>query len=189
MRLRRTLFVCAAAAAAVVVGSPAWAVTGSWTIMPAQPAVNSYDLNAVDSATANSGLAVGTQFNAGEHGVAMRWDGGNWGFVPVPQTNPDVRLTGAAMVSATDGWAVGVGSDFGGFYSGTRPVALHWNGSSLSAKGPSLATRSKFTGVSAVASNNVWAVGRIGNNSLVEHWTGSAWSQVTVPDPNPANPS
>ncbi len=67
-------------------------------------------------------------------------------------------------------------------------MALHWNGSSLAVASPSLAVKSKFTGVSALASNNVWAVGRIGANSLVEHWTGS-WSRVAVPDPNPANPA
>jgi hypothetical protein len=178
-----------AAVMSLAVASPAAAVTGTWTVMPAQPAANGYDLNAVDSATASSGLAVGTSFNAGEQGVAMRWDGGNWGFVPVPKPNPDVTLTGASVVSATDGWAVGMGSDFGGFYAGTRPVALHWNGSALSVASPGLTVKSKFTAVSALASNNVWAVGRIGANSLVEHWTGASWTQVAVPDPNPANPA
>jgi hypothetical protein len=188
--IRRTFTVLAAASVAVLAAThPAGAVTGTWTIVPAQPAANSFDLAAVASASASSGLAVGTTFNAGEHGVAMRFDGANWGFVTVPQTNPDVQLTGAAMITATDGWAVGVGSQFGGFYSGTRPVALRWNGSSLSVASPALTIKSKFTAVAALASNNVWAVGRIGSDSLVERWNGSSWARVTVPDPNPANPT
>jgi hypothetical protein len=182
------MIVGAAAVLTVAPSVPAWAVTGSWTIMPAQPSANAFELNGVAS-VGSRGLAVGTILNAGEHGIVMRYDGANWGFVTVPQTNPDVVLTGATMASTSDGWAVGTGSDFGGFYSGTRPVALHWNGSTLTSAAPSLTTRSKFTAVSALAANDVYAVGRIGANSLVEHWNGSSWSQVAVPDPNPSNPA
>jgi len=126
--------------------------------------------------------------SAGQQGVAMRFDGANWGFVSVPRTNPAVVLTGASMATGSDGWAVGAGGDFSGFYAGTRPVALRWNGSSLSPAGPTLTTKSKFTAVSALASNNVYAVGRIGANSLVERWNGPSRAQLTVPDPNPASP-
>jgi hypothetical protein len=47
-----------------------------------------------------------------------------------------------------------------------------------------------LTSVSAVAANDVWAVGRYGNHdggpldqTLVEHWNGSRWSVVPSPDP------
>jgi hypothetical protein len=183
-----TLAVFTAATATLALSAPARAVTGTWTIRPAQPSATAFSLAAVASASSSSGLAAGTVNNGGEQGTVMRYDGANWGFVTVPRTNPDVVLNGAAMTSSTDGWVVGAGSEFGGFYSGTRPVALRWNGSGLTAAGPTLPTKSKFTAVSALASTNVYAVGRIGANSLVERWNGSSWSQVTVPDPNPANP-
>jgi hypothetical protein len=44
-------------------------------------------------------------------------------------------------------------------------------------------------GVTAVASNNVWAVGEneevpgLGITTLIEHWNGSAWSIVPSPTP------
>jgi hypothetical protein len=33
--------------------------------------------------------------------------------------------------------------------------------------------------VTAVSSNNVWAVGGAGGNALVEHWDGTSWSIVS----------
>ena len=40
--------------------------------------------------------------------------------------------------------------------------------------------------VSAAASNDVWAVGSSGSSyrSLVLHWNGTAWSQITAPSPD-----
>src|SRR5207302_1808527 len=46
-------------------------------------------------------------------------------------------------------------------------------------------------GVSAVSSNDVWAVGYYGNGNpyytLTEHWNGSAWSIVPSPSPGQAD--
>jgi hypothetical protein len=39
--------------------------------------------------------------------------------------------------------------------------------------------------VAALSPANVWAVGKIGTASLVEHWDGTAWTQVAVPEPTP----
>jgi len=41
--------------------------------------------------------------------------------------------------------------------------------------------------VAVVSANDVWAVGRAGNNTLAEHWDGSQWSVVPTPNPPEAN--
>ena len=40
-----------------------------------------------------------------------------------------------------------------------------------------------LTGVAAISSSDVWAVGSSGSTPVAEHWNGSAWSQVTAPAP------
>jgi hypothetical protein len=173
---------------AILVAVPAGAATTGWTIMPAQPAADPFDLTSVDSATTASGVAVGTRISAGHKGVAMRYDGANWAFVPVPQPAADVVLSSVSAPGATDAWAVGSDGAQSGFYSGTRPLALHWDGSTWTVRSPALSVRSMFAAVSAPSAGSVWAVGRIGTDSLVEHWAGSTWTRVSVPDPDPAQP-
>src|SRR5215470_8395249 len=76
----------------------------------------------------------------------------------------------------------------------TSAFALHYNGSSWTVTvlpqpavtGPSSPI---LHGVTAVASNNVWAVGEneevpgLGITTLIEHWNGTAWSIVPSPTP------
>jgi hypothetical protein len=40
-----------------------------------------------------------------------------------------------------------------------------------------------LSGVAAVSSGDVWAVGSSGSGPVAEHWNGSTWSQVTTPAP------
>src|SRR5947207_2514046 len=41
--------------------------------------------------------------------------------------------------------------------------------------------------IAAPGQGNAWAVGNDGHSGLVEHWDGTAWTRVTVPDPNAGN--
>ncbi|MBK9232831.1 MAG: hypothetical protein IPO15_18825 [Anaerolineae bacterium] len=79
--------------------------------------------------------------------------------------NPcQLSLSSAAMVSPTDGWAVGEGG-----------IILHWNGSVWSQ------VTSPITGwllsVAMVSTTDGWAVGEGG---VILHWNGSTWSSAPV---------
>src|SRR4051794_13492246 len=41
----------------------------------------------------------------------------------------------------------------------------------------------RLGGVAAVSTNDVWAVGNAGGDTLTEHWDGTSWSIVPSPHP------
>jgi len=90
-------------------------------------------------------------------------------------------LSAVAAISPTDVWAVG-GSD--NLEGKATPVIVHWDGKRLrsySAFKPSRRNGSYLTAISAVASDDVWAVGVDGGKRVVMHWDGRAWKRVTTP--------
>lgn len=111
------------------------------------------------------------------------WNGAAWSIVPQPANGYDANLQAISAVAPTDIWAVG-GQNV------TDTLIEHWNGSQWSIvpspDGPGFEAQSFLTGVVALASNNVYAVGGIlslgsPSGSLSEHWNGSAWSVVSTP--------
>jgi hypothetical protein len=96
-------------------------------------------------------------------------------------------LNGVAAVSKGSAWAVG----YAGRSPAPRILMLHWNGSAWSrVTSPAVLTASgELSAVRAVSAKNVWAVGLTGkpysgkNHSLLLHWNGSKWSEVTSPAP------
>lgn len=119
--------------------------------------------------------------------LVLHWDGVSWKQVPSPNIDGAAnQLFGIAAISANDIWAVG--------YAGASATLRHWNGVYWTEKvcratstsnppngyeggGPD----SYFTGVSAVAANDVWVVGVEGPGPIILHWDGSAWTRVTHP--------
>jgi len=108
------------------------------------------------------------------------------------QTSYDNRLTAVTDASPTDAndvWSVGWYEASNGHY---QPFAEHWNGSSWSTDSthdlPSpevgSTTDNYLNGVAAFGSTNVWAVGYYvdsgGNETLLENWNGSGWTQSTL---------
>jgi hypothetical protein len=79
-------------------------------------------------------------------------------------------------LSRTNVWALGT-TDTGG--ADARSVIAHWNGARLELtprpKGQSL------SGIAAVSSANVWAVGDDGKRGLIEHWNGTRWRRLSTP--------
>jgi hypothetical protein len=146
-------------------------------------------LNAVADLSASNAWAVGTG------GVVDQWNGTAWNSVTVPVPNPSDtagdNLTAITAISASDIWAVG---EFTNTSFTNSAYALHYNGTAWTVtilpqpnvSGPSSPV---LHGVTAVASNNVWAVGEneevpgLGITTLIEHWNGSAWSIVASPTP------
>jgi hypothetical protein len=129
-----------------------------------------------------------------------RWNGKQWevAYGSAPQ-NPNLRTPEATLQSvialdAQDAWAVG---DTG--TTDTRKtgyvLVYHWDGQSWQQiKAPSFLFGSQLSSISAVATDNIWAVGstdtRLGsgdNVTLIEHWDGHSWQ--AVPSLNPGTPA
>jgi len=94
-------------------------------------------------------------------------------------------LNGVAAASNSSAWAVG----YAGNGSAQRILMLHWNGKAWSrVTSPSVLTAAgDLSAVTVVSAKSAWAVGSTAGTgsglgrSLLLHWNGSAWSQVTSP--------
>jgi hypothetical protein len=124
------------------------------------------------------------------------------------------QLTAVAAVSTDDVWAVGdIGTQALDYTSqsqlessAVQTLIEHWNGTSWSiVDAPDRAPRDGvepwdvLTSVAAISTDDVWAVGvtewsvvqgesSLAAQPLVEHWNGTYWSTVTVPDPETGPP-
>jgi len=116
-----------------------------------------------------------------------------WRVVDSPNPDPaHDAIFGMAAISANDVWAVG---DYGTRTGLNRALTLHWDGTSwtnVPCPVPgSGTTYHTLNAVSAVSSNDVWAVGGIGesldanpstgkyNHSLIMHWDGTQWTRLS----------
>jgi hypothetical protein len=124
------------------------------------------------------------------------------------------QLTAVAAVSSADIWAVGYIGTPGVSYSsqgGSQETAVqtlteHWNGTAwVVVNAPDVAARDGvepwdvLISIEAISTADVWAVGvtewpltylgsSVAAQPLVEHWNGTSWAIVNVPDPEPAPP-
>ncbi|MGD1052592.1 MAG: hypothetical protein ABR950_02065 [Candidatus Dormibacteria bacterium] len=125
------------------------------------------------------------------------------------------QLTAVAAVSAADIWAVGYIGTPGVSSSAqeesqstaVQTLTEHWNGTAWSVvDAPDAPARDGvepwdvLTSIAATSTDDVWAVGVtewpltygggnfVAAQPLVEHWNGSYWAIVAVPDPEPAPP-
>lgn len=185
-----------APAAAAASPTVAWGTTSS------APAGQLGQLFGVAAASSDDVLAVGG-VNPGEPPTALltrpyaeHWNGSAWSATSVPlgmvypSGEQTAQLDGVSELPTGRGWAVGTVSDPSSLASQT--LAYHWNGSAWKRSptpNPAGSTLTNELGaVAARASNDVWAVGGEGNSptaSLVLHWNGSAWNQISVPDIGP----
>jgi hypothetical protein len=147
-------------------------------------------LFAITAISANDIWAVGV---AGAP-LAMHWNGSAWSVTPLKVDGglSTEWLTGVSGAAGNDVWAVGQGK---GFYTNqTFATIRHWDGTRWTEKVCRAASASNppegyegggpdayFTGVSAAASNDVWAVGVRGSGPMILHWDGLAWTTVTHP--------
>jgi photosystem II stability/assembly factor-like uncharacterized protein len=148
----------------------------NWWIDPSPPALYS-----VAMVSASDGWIVGSPY----FGLIYRWDGNHWYSVEHPVVD---SLKSVAMASADDGWAVGGGGNcVSGGWTGDI-VRWHDNSWSLWATIPYRILRS----VAMVSTDDGWAVGDYcyysgtppnSVNSVIMHWNGSNWSQVSSPTP------
>jgi hypothetical protein len=108
-----------------------------------------------------------------------------WKKISSPNAMPDANdLLAVTAISATDAWA-------GGYYkdasSNDQPLFEHWNGTKWSIVSSPAIGYSFIYGMTAIATNDVWAVGSVYDSvhSAFQneswHWDGSSWSIVGVP--------
>jgi hypothetical protein len=161
----------------------------SWSMVPAAsfPGV----LYGVVALGPDNVWAVGAESYPGR-GLIEHWNGTTW---TVTYLRFAAVLRGVTAVGAQDIWAVG--QRYGRMNPfGDTTLTMHYNGrvwSQVRSPSPLNATdtdQNWLTSVSAVAANDVWAVGRYGNHdlglldqTLIEHWDGARWTVVPSPSP------
>jgi hypothetical protein len=128
------------------------------------------------------GLVIGLTATTATHSSAVA------GVVELPVDASYTRLLASAGTSTDDVWAVG--------YVDSSPspnttAARHWDGHVWSdATTPSpCAYAAMLTAVTAVAADDVWAVGFCKQTSqtakpLIEHYDGTSWTRVKAPSPS-----
>ena len=158
-----------------------------WSVVPV-PTAAVGELESVSATSASDVWAVGAGQLAGQSTVALHFDGSSWKLVPVPAPPGTTgALFGVTALSATDAWAVG--EFFPNAGGNGKVLTDHWNGTSWQVVttppvgGPG--ALSALSSIDAVPSTGVWAVGfwvtDVAGNSVVLHWTGTAWKQQTTP--------
>jgi hypothetical protein len=121
------------------------------------------------------------------------WDGSSWTILRSPPRRGTAQLYGVTALSPTNAWAVGY---YGAHVGLNRTFMLHWNGAAWAQVTiPHPGLYSALWGIAAVSPRNVWAVGgylprprshRSNYRTLVLHWNGTKWRQVSSPTPHTA---
>jgi hypothetical protein len=118
--------------------------------------------------------------------ACQAWNGGQ----PVSPGTVGNEVTGLAVVSACDVWAVGFAAN-GNAFKTSQPLIEHWTGGSwTTVPSPGLGI-ADLTGVAALSASSIWAVGdtRASVNgtttiqTLILHWDGTSWTRVPSPTP------
>lgn len=162
---------------------------GTWEqVSSPDPAGSAHDnfLSGVAITSAKNAWAVGTYFpSLAARTLIERWNGTTW-RQQASSSLKGSELFGVAATSASNAWAVGSYIDS---HNASQTLILHWNGTSWKrVPSPAPGGSTSTSGLSAVAvssASNAWAVGDYFAKgvvkSLILHWNGKAWKQVTAP--------
>jgi hypothetical protein len=139
-------------------------------------------LKAVTAFDINDVWAVGFTNGNNDQTLTEHWDGSSWTIVPSPNQGVFSQLGGVGGIATNDLWAVGSFIEEPGFHP-SRTLTEHWDGTEWTVvPSPSLQGLDALNAVSAVATDDVWAVGQDSlPNPLFLHWDGQAWSLVDPP--------
>jgi hypothetical protein len=159
--------------------------------VPANPGAGPYLLNAVSRVSASDAWAVG-EFRNSTPGkdipMVFHWNGAVWSNVAgVPDPGSSTtQLLSVKAFSTTDVWAVGFTTN-----AHRESLVLHWNGATWTRiTTPTGPQDTVLNDVSGSSTNDLWAVGSDSRNngkfvnSFALHWDGTAWTQVTSPNPD-----
>lgn len=163
----------------------------AWDHIPSpSPSIKNAILNDIDGVSSNDIWAVGSYTGVSNHQfmIIMRWNGTSWSMASFPNL-VGAELNAVTAISADNVWAVGfktVGAP--GPLVGT--LVMHWDGSTWSEiPSPNISQNrhNELNDVAHVSGNDIWSVGhyRIFTQpfrALSQHWDGSSWSNVNVPE-------
>ncbi|MDQ1478717.1 MAG: hypothetical protein QOE62_3946 [Actinomycetota bacterium] len=152
----------------------------AWTIVPSpNPANQNATLRAVSCHAATSCTAIGSGDKL--RVMVERWNGSVWAITN-GMSDTTKNLQAVSCPAATS--CIAVGSN------GTGTFARHWNGSmwaTVATPNPSGSFTATLGSVSCTSPTDCTAVGSSavsgGNDPLVEHWNGTAWSIQASPKP------
>jgi hypothetical protein len=166
----------------------------AWSVVPTPALSLLGSLGSVSCVSSRSCMAVGSSFGT-TGGLARtftaRWDGASWSQIASPTPGQGGSLTGVWCVN--DSRCDAVGESISG--SGTqRALVERWNGTTWSviASPNASGVGSWLSSVSCSTASNCFAVGerepsQQTGRTLVERWTGAAWT--IVPSPNVSSSS
>jgi hypothetical protein len=169
----------------------------AWSIVPSPNTNKRLNvLNGVAAVSTSNVWAVGNATSGvrlDQTTLVLHWDGKAWSIIPSPSPGSLGLNTFYAVAagSANDVWAVG---SFTNVDELAQTLVEHWDGTSWqvipSANVPG--ANNELYAVTALAPNNVWAVGYWGHaatgfSTLIEHWDGASWSIVASPNPSGDN--
>jgi hypothetical protein len=158
----------------------------AWGVVSAPQPGQSSRLKGVSALSANNVWAVGYYVGGTTRTLIEHWDGTAWTIIPSPNTGDCANyLQSVTAIAANDVWAVG-------YYllcdNTPQTLTMHWDGTSWTViTSPNIGTlANRLTGVAAISSGDVWAVGMYNQGSddvipLGLHWNGTNWSSVPMP--------
>ena len=169
----------------------------TWTIEDSPGVANMQNyFSVVQAVSAKDVWAVGA-FYQGQVSRALveHWDGSQWSILQqanptgLNQDNVYTALTGVVAVSQNDVWAVGDRISGSGTPAQRLPLFEHWDGKEWKVvDGDNSVTYGELSAVTAIAANNIWAVGSTSEisagrrSNLIEHWDGTKWQVVASPN-------
>lgn len=156
-----------------------------WSALPIPDPPGVDFLHKVAVVSANDVWAVGTYtLNLQSLPLAMHWNGRRWSQFPVP-AHPTLStvLTDVVALASNNVWAVGQAFE-PSVPSRSEVFTVHWDGRAwqrVRAQDTGRFNADGFATVTAIAPNDIWAIGNDvahGDQTLAEHWNGSAWTIV-----------
>jgi hypothetical protein len=159
---------------------------GTWSVVSAPQPGQSSRLKSVSALSASNVWAVGYYVGGTTRTLIEHWDGTAWTVIPSPNTGDCANyLQSVTAIAANDVWAVG-------YYllcdNTPQTLTMHWDGTAWTViTSPNTGTlANRLTGVDAISSGDVWAVGMYNQGSddaipMSLHWNGTSWSSVLMP--------
>jgi hypothetical protein len=155
----------------------------AWTgfPLPGIEGAMGHQMEAVAVLSPTNAWAVGSYLSSPTtNGDILHWDGTQWSGFPNP-ANPSYYMVSMAAVSADDIWAGGCIPEGFEHFDGTQWTWVPSAGSG------GVEGESCVQGISALATNDVWAVGwsQSGtdiDSTEIQHWDGTQWT--LTPSPN-----
>ena len=149
-----------------------WDGTQWQTVTPPAPPSASYPTLRTVAASSPTDVWV---FGSDANGLVFghHWDGAIWGTTGFGK---DVVIRDAVALGPRDVWFVGTT----GLETGEKPIAEHFDGDRWTA----FDLPGDPKAISAVAADDIWAVGQANGDATAMHWDGRQWETAALPKPS-----